>query len=487
MGKQVWGGPMNSGLKKGSETCPRCGKKVDSIKLLCEKCSDAGGIPYINTGDLPMIMTFLSIILLFIISQMEENGPFHVESLKITLRSWSLLLVSTSGIFFTLYLPFIWKSFLSIDLYKIVFRIIGPLILLSGLISLLVFGITTISMIVVSILLISGLILFSLTFTDYRKAKKTDIILTSISFSFFLAGSLLAIKGNQDFFGIWFIPSSFIVLISGLFFPFSISRMIRFTKMHTRSTLVFPFVFLSLILVTVSIIVQYNSRDIFLKNISWLSTLTTLMITLGAGLSKRIMDSDLNYSFNTGNLNRKKAEEWRKSGDLNYRLHHLDMAISTNPFHGFGDIPENGNSIFRIQGSEGWKTIEMKPDEYVTAHCEKARLLASRGKFVEASREYKSALTKGPDHSRTHYHLSMLLSSIPGKEKESRRNLDIFITSRKHYMQRLLKEPILEYYIFVMNDLFNDYCCTLEEKRKTLSEIGRSGDIWSYYTLMREG
>ena len=470
----------------GAETCPRCQSKVGSRELLCGQCGKSGGMAYILTGDIPFIMTYIAVMICFIISRMEKGGPFHIEGIDISLEAWGLLLLSISGVFFTLYLPFIWRSLLSKNLYIALARTLAPIIVISGPLAMTAYGFNAATVIYLIIsLLIGGSALFLIK-DAMKRIDFLDLMFLLFSFALLFTGSIFPQRGMTDFMGIWFIPNSFIALVGALLFPAAIFRMDRVSIMQTRSSLLFPSMFITLIFTTISIVVHFNAGSKEVSDLFWFTTLVFLMISMSHGILKRKMDADLIYSFKTGNYNRKKAEEFGKKGDSSYLLHHLDMAINSNPLHGLGDIPQNGNLIFSIQGKEGWSSISKDPDEYVTAHCEKARLLSSRGRFVDAVKEYRSAITKGPDHLRTYYHLAMLQSSIAGRSGESGKNLDMFLTNRKQYLARLMSEPPLEYYLFVFNRLFGDYCKTLERKMEVLSDLGRSGDIWSYYTLMRE-
>ncbi len=486
MGKQIRGGPLIDTSKKGAESCLRCKVPVNTDELLCSECGKSSGLSYIITGDLPFIMTFISVIICFLVSQMEIGGPFHVPGIDLSLRTWSMLLLSISGLFNTLFIPFIWRSFLSKDLYFTLLRTMAPVLTISGPIVLIIFGPSPVSILYFSISLVLGISLIIITKGSLRKVDPSDLILLLVSFALILSGFLLSQRGIGEFMGISFIPNSFITFVGALLFPVAIFRVDRNVTIQIRSSLVFPSIFIVLLLAAISAAVHINVGSGEVSGICWMVTLILLMIAISHGILKRKMDADLLYSFKNGQYNNKLASEYEKEGDTNYLLHSLDIAISSNPFHGLGDIPENGNLIFKVHGRDGWSSIVKEPDEYVTAHSEKARLLASRGRFIDAIKEYRSALTKGPDHLKTYYHLSMLQASIPGRSEESRKNLDIFLTSRKQFLARLINDPLLDHYKFVFNELFKEYTKTLERKRFILSNLGKSGDIWSYFTLMRE-
>jgi tetratricopeptide (TPR) repeat protein len=441
---------------------------------------------HILAGDIPFIMTYIAVMICFIIWGMDKGGPFRIEGVDISLRAWGLLLLSISGVFLTLYLPFIWRSLLSRKLYIALARSLAPLFVVSGPLAMAAYGINTATIIYLIISISAGGSVLFLIRDNIKRIGRPDILFLIFSFALLFTGTLFPQRGMTEFLGIWFIPNSFMAFVGALLFPAAVFRMDIVSTMQTRSSLIFPSIFLTLVLTTISIVVHFNVGSRTVSGLFWFITLVFLMISLSHGMIKRKMDADLVYSFRTGNYNRNKAEEFRKKGDSSYLLHHLDMAINSNPLHGLGDIPQNGNLIFSIHGKEGWSSISRDPDEYVAAHCEKARLLSSRGRFVDAVKEYRSAITKGPDHFRTYYHLAMLQASIAGRSAESGKNLDMFLTSRKQYLARLMSDPPLEYYVFVLNRLFGDYCKTLEKKMEILSELGRSGDIWSYYTLMRE-
>ncbi len=464
----------------------RCKVPVNTEELLCSECGKSGGLSYIISGDLPFIMTFLSVMICFLISQMEVEGPFHVSGVDLSLRTWSMLLLSISGLFNTLFIPFIWRSFLSKDLYLSLLRTIAPVLTISGPMAIIIFGPSSVSILFLFFSLVLGVGLITITKGSLRKVDPSDLILLLISFALFFSGFLLSLRGIGELMGISFVPSSFITFLGALLFPVAIYRVSRNVSMQIRSSLVFPSIFFVLLMAAISAAVQINVGTGTASEICWMVTLILLMIAISHGILKRKMDADLLYSFRNGQYNNKLASEYETSGDTNYLLHSLDIAISSNPFHGLGDIPENGNLIFKVHGKDGWSSIVKEPDEYVTAHSEKARLLASRGRFIDAIKEYRSALTKGPDHLKTYYHLSMLQASIPGRSEESSKNLDIFLTSRKQFLARLINDPLLDQYKFVFNELFREYTKTLERKRIVLSNLGKSGDIWSYYTLMRE-
>jgi hypothetical protein len=321
-----------------------------------------------------------------------------------------------------------------------------------------------------------------------KQIKKYEIRYLLIASTVLTAGCsslFLSLRGNNDLLSISIVSYPLITGISFLVIFIIFSRFLSDLSISAKHlgltySLILSFIFTSLL------VVLKRNIDPSLFNDLWAYNLVFMVFLLGYSFVKRSMDNDLSNTMSNNSSFMDNIERYRDEKEVFYVLHYLDMMINKNPIHGFGDERVKGNLIFKLEGKVEGEGIEISANEFVNAHCEKALLLSSRGKYQEAMREYSADISKEPKIQRTYYHLAMVQSSVSGKEKEARKNLDIYLSSRKTAIKRMIEKGLPDRYLLVFDQLFNEYIDAIHRKMDVLGELSRKGDVVHYFTLLRD-
>ena len=438
------------------------------------------------TGDTPVILTFALIILTFMLSYSDEGHVFAMKGLDISERNWGLLLMSVAGTFLFIKMFFNRRSLKDISTYRSLLRTITPMIVLVPISYLLVELRSPIDILIPGIFISIGSVSIFLNRKMIKMTPRSDIVLLSIFTMISTIGILKSFRGEEYFLSLELLPS-FMMASIGLVgvFIFAI-RVNSKAPISARASMSNIMIVLNVSLTFMLILLGERTFGPEIFRFLWFLDIMMLFYSISFAFIKRSMDGTLISSYRIHEVQNSKVLHGESELPSSYKLYSLDSAISLNPIHGFGDIREHGNPIFNMEGEEGNATITNIQDEYITAHSEKGRLLASKGKFNEALKEYRTAVSVGPQYHRTFYHLAVLRSSIPGRSKEAVKDLDMFLASRRSYISRLVENGLPEDYLYVFNDLYVLYKNAIDEKLKILSKMGSSGDIWSYFTLVRD-
>ena len=140
----------------------------------------------------------------------------------------------------------------------------------------------------------------------------------------------------------------------------------------------------------------------------------------------------------------------------------------------------------RLKGSYCLEKITFSPDEYELGLNEKGKMLASQGRFQDAVKEFQEAIRRRPDYIESYMNLSMLLISIPGKRRESCKNIGYLLSYKDHYISCWLEDDLPYRRLRWISQNYIIYKRSLDLKSEILSEMGAKGDIWSYYSLIKD-
>lgn len=469
-----------------TRTCRICGSSAGERPFLCRKCGFNRKAPLLNLGDLPNLLVVISLIFLFLIEGGSNTEAFSVQGFNSNMNTFVIFLeISILAVI-------IWN--LVIDRRIILkWRMLRPLLFsfvpLFAALPVVLLSTTGPDMIFISVsVVVFPILILSIAVTN-RGKKRKDIIWLFITFTLVLlfGHSLgMSLRGYTGFLGLSYITNP--VMVSASLLAIFISYMKYFQNL---SILGKQFIHIWTLVVTAITFLLVLNIDIeeneVLMGLAWGGTLLVLLVHLSSCFTRNSMDLAIYRYLKDIDQHRRKIEGFQEKNETTYQLHHLDLMINENPIHGFNDIRKNGNLIFELEGEKSDIDIEGEFDEMVNAHCQKAKLLASRGKFPEAVKEYNSAIVKGPDSYRTYYDRSMIQSILPGKEKEVEKDLDIFLRSRMSSIDELIDRGISDKYIYLFSYMYSIYADAIDRKRRILKKMGRSGgDIWSYYTLVRD-
>jgi len=466
--------------------CPVCDDRVDTRTILCDRCASRDGSLFLYFGDAPMIMSILTVIISFILMRMEQGEVFHLKGVELPFESWALLFLALSGLFLVFSIPFLWRSFTDRGLYRFILKVLSPMAAIMGFMYMLMHGIVILSL---SIML-AGLMGMIISIVIERKWNNRQNILDFLIYIviaiIFFSASILSIGGVIDIAGIglFFPPlaaGAGIILLLPVTYRMgkNLSFQAKFASPYLFTILSVLFGFLCYFLER-----QYGSSELI--KILWFTTLALVEISTAMFMLKRRNDSLILNSFKNHDMHGSIADIMIGEKNFIFALHHLDRSISDNPFHGMGMKPESGNVLFMLEGTDTKPLISQESDEYTIAHIEKAYLLSSRGRLTEALKELKKGAEKRPDSYHIYYHLATLESTLGANRKELTLDLEMFLTSRKMYFQRLLSRGFPESYLKVFNELYHNYVEDVERRIEILAKLGRSTDVMPYFTIARE-
>ncbi len=485
MGKQDRGDPLKKEIGSSNE-CFRCGDGTDDNGVLCNQCKRMDGRSYLLTGDTPILMIFALIIVTFMLSYSGPEQIFAMKGVDISGKYWGMLFMSVSGIFLLVKMVFNRRSLKDDSTYRSLFRSITPMLVLVPISYLLVEFRSPVDIIIPGIFILIGCVSVFLNRKVLKVTPRSDMVLLSIFIIISTIGILYSFRGERFFLSLSFLPSFMMASIGLIGIFIFVIRVNSRAPISSRASMVNIMIILNVSFTFLLVLLGERTFGSDIMKFLWFLDIMFLVYSISFSLLKRSMDGTFISSYMIHEKQNSKILQEGNKIPSSYKLYSIDNAISNNPIHGFGDTRENGNPLFRIEGDESKATITNPQDEYITAHCEKGRLLASRGRFNEALKEYRTAISEGPQYHRTFYHMAVLRSSIPGRSKEAVKDLDMFLASRRSYISRLVENGLPEDYLYVFNDLYELYEKAIEDKLEILSKMGSSGDIWSYFTLVRD-
>ena len=297
--------------------------------------------------------------------------------------------------------------------------------------------------------------------------------------------SLLNI-GNDHI--IWFLSGSVILVMGVAIILISTIMIAKSLSLMQIESLPNVILFISTILVVIPIYIHGESSSdpspIVLSSI--ILGFSLLVIASGIWIRKRAIDEEIRINNREIKFSLDKCEKLMNDGRNYYALQQLDRAIVLNPIDGLGRGRELDNIIMRLKGSYRLDKITFSPNEYELGLNEKGKMLASQGRFQDAVKEFQEAIRRRPDYIETYMNLSMLLISIPGKRRESCKNIGYLLSYKDHYISRWLEDDLPYRRLRWISQNYIIYQRSLDLKSEILSEMGAKGDIWSYYSLLKD-
>ncbi len=481
-------GPLN--IDPGDDPlegiCLSCGEDLDGEQKLCQRCQklrvwDIGSIrtPLVFLSSLSMVFGFLVLIANDVVLD-----RFEIDLLQRADMGYLMLILSL--ISSTILLGTRRNSLQDLGAYKPIL----PFLILP-LLPLPVILITTDPTNILFYLLL--ILIFSGSFTLIFPFRKDLFSCGPLSMTLVLSGTIMVNGGfalslhDVDLGNmLWFMSSYHLALVGMLIIPIGGYMAIESVSLILKTvatSLCFFISFSSLVLL--SILHQTNSSYNEVMKILISTIFSYFALSISFYISEVMNDLRMQNSKREIEEAFMRAEKLEERGKFFYALQQLDRAIKANPISGFGKTLEDANVIFQLEGADALFDFTFTSKEYEISLNEKAKILASQGKLAEAVKEYLEAIKRRPGYIESYLNVGMMLSSLPGKKKESNKYLNYLVASKSIYMERWLRRGIPWNYRFWMSDCFLTYRETLDRKSELLCKMGRDGDIWPYYSLVR--
>jgi len=486
MGKEERGGTLIKRTVSREDLCRCCMTPMDGRSMICDDCRRPSMLKALASGDAPAIMSMIAVLLAFVVLGAEKDGPFHINSLYLDSTTWSIALIVLALLAGSIGAIVDFRSAFKRSVMDSTGRVLSPILIVLSPMAIIFegFEFVTISVWMASTLI--GIFWAVLVFRSWRSVRLSDLAMligSSITafFGVFLTDVLIIGRVDEPL-----VSPSVLAFLGMMSLALAVHRMNRSSTIPTRAVQYHVPLMITIALASIGITFGPYDGGRSSGSMIWFFTLIFLMVSITMMIEKRSMDNELFKVLKMDSIHNEASDEFRDRGELTYGLHHLDMAIASNPIHGMGEDPNNGNVLFRIHGEDGWKDIQGNRDGYVLAHFEKARLLSSRGRLSEALREYKKALSRDPSNDKVHYHMAMVLASSSTEDASIGYDLGLFIDRRKVRLMGLLHNGVPRIYDHVFDEIFRAYVSSIQKKASLLKELSRKGDVMAYYTLLRK-
>ena len=481
--------PLKSKFERSiieEDKCIFCGNKT-SERDLCRRCSISSTISPLSFIDLHFILPALSLIISFLFIQgkvildmrlgLFSGNGYEMGFLLISLCLFScfLLIMERRG------------SVMKPDNLKRSFFIILIPISILSFIPLLTMGVGPIQVMLPLLILPVVILLYALDRKNYSKKILLGLFVLILGSIMVCSGFGFSFSGMDIGSIIWFISGEHIALFGMLTMCIAAYRISDNLNASTRTTLsIIALTTSSSLLFIVAIGGSIFGERGYIDDTLALISLIVLAISIMAKINIRVKESMMASSLNMIETSLNRAAKLEKSGKDFYALQQYDMALKVNPIHELGRPYYQGSIISKLDNRTTRENLSFEPTEYEISYNEKAKILSSQSRWNEAAKQYNEAIRMRPDYIITYLELSMLLASIPGKNKESEEHLRFFIYSKKTYIKRWFKEDLSPEILHWIGRSFDLYIETLEKKLDLLHEMSSGGDIWAYYSLGKD-
>ncbi|MCK5773812.1 MAG: hypothetical protein KAH57_08480, partial [Thermoplasmata archaeon] len=480
--------PSYTSLENHDRSCPRCKGQRGPLSVLCDECGSKIPLDHKIDLDSPFLLACIGLIASFSILLLDDasnlfsgNYQGSVKDLYYVLAiisfsiALSLLLLSRDQLFK--------KGF-----YKALVIIISPSLIIYSILLIFIYELSLASVFFSSILALFTIISIYIFRSFLKKIRVKHMILLILGIFSVDLGFALSIFNIVNDHNFWFLSGGVILVVGIGMLLISTVLIGKDLSMVEVESIPNVILFISSILLVIPIYIHGGNLNdpspLLLSSI--ILGFTLLIIASGIWIRKKVIDEEIRINTRDISFSIQKCDELIKEGHNYYALQQLDRAIMLNPIDGLGKGKDQDNIILRLKGSYRMDKITFSPDEYELGLNEKGKMLASQGRFQDAVKEFQEAIKRRPDYIDSYMNLSMLLISIPGKRRESCKNIGYLLSYKDHYISSWLEDDLPYRHLRWLSQNYMIYQRSLDRKSEILSEMGAKGDIWSYYSLVKD-
>lgn len=468
--------------------CLKCNGSREPLSIICKKCRSKISLDHKIDLDSPFLLCCLCLVASFSILFMGDGSPLLSDDHQGSLKDISYVLAMISFAVALSLLLLSRDQLFQKGFYVALVAIISPSLITFSIMIVFIYHHSPVAVLFSLILsIIAGsAIFFFRSFFNVIPKKHLSLMIGGVVSIYFGFGYSMLNMGNVS--RIWFLSGSVILVIGISLILISTILMAKNLSLMQIESVPNVILFISSVLVILPIYI-YGERSSDASPLVLSSIIlgfTLLVIASGIWIRKRVVDEEIRINTREIKVSLEKCEELMNDRRYYYALQQLDRAIGLNPIDGLGRGKERDNIIIKLKGSNRLDQITFSPDEYELGLNEKGKMLASQGRFQDAVKEFQEAVRRRPDYIETYMNLSMLLISIPGKRRESCKNIGYLFSYKDHYLSCWLEDDLPYRYLKWIEENYMIYQRSIDLKSEILSEMGAKGDIWSYYSLVKD-